>query len=334
MNQNPGVVHPERLTVEELLNTHGKVLRLKILAGSQGLKRSIEAMEVNRPGLALVGHLAHFRPERIQVLGRGEQSYLKQVSEADQLAAYKRICKYSKLPCFIITRQDGPQPSPKNRSLTARFAKICEQKGIPLLCTPLETADFIGELHSYLEDRLALCTYVHGVLVDVYGLGVLIEGKSGVGKSECALELLKRGHFFVADDLVRLKRLPGEVLTGSPAKREFGAYMEVRGLGVIDVNSLFGIGSAMDKTRVELAVTLELWRPGMRRDHYERIGLASRSQKILGIEVPHVLFPVFPGRNLAALIEVASLNQRLKGRGIHSAQVFQEKLLEKTSRSA
>ena len=338
------MIRPERLSVKELLSAHGGHLGLKLQAGEKGLTRAIEAMEVNRPGLALLGHLEHFRAERIQVLGRGEQSYLCQASPSALSSALGRIFNYSNLPCFVVTRNEpssrrapaGVDLRPSGRScsnsalLPGVFVRQCEQRGIPLLSTPLETAFFIGELHSYLEERLALAKYVHGVLVDVYGLGVLICGKSGVGKSECALELLKRGHFFIGDDLIQIKRLPGEILAGAAARREFSSYMEVRGLGIIDVKSFFGIGSVMDKTRVELAVTLELWNGGRRGGRYERVGLVEKTKNIFGMSVPHVVFPVFPGRNLAVLLEVASLNQRLKAKGINVARNFEEKLLEKT----
>lgn len=280
-------------------------------------------MEVNRPGLALMGHLEQFRSERIQVIGRGETSFLKK-SKSRQLRGYlSKIVQYKNLPCFVITC---------GIAAPVLLKQLCEEYGVPLLQTALETADFIGELHSYIEDCLAPSAYAHGVLVGVYGLGVLLRGKSGIGKSECALELLKRGHLFVADDLVKIKRLPGDILVGGPSRGDFGSYMEVRGLGVIDVKSLFGIGHVMDSFRIGLVVTLEMWRGGRAPRNFDRLGLVERTQEILGVKVPHIIFPVFPGRNLAILVEVASLNQELKNKGVYSAVEFEEKVLSKMTK--
>ncbi|MBI2070207.1 MAG: HPr(Ser) kinase/phosphatase [Elusimicrobia bacterium] len=310
------------LTVGELLTARGELLRIKVLAGRAGLNRAIRATEVNRPGLALLGHMERFRSERIQVIGRGEESVLRKLKAKQIEPVFARVLRYKNLPCFVITAGRVPPEM---------MLRMCDKAGVPVLQSSLDTAHFIGELHSHLEDHLAPSKYLHGVLVEVYGLGVLICGKSGAGKSECALELLKRGHFFIGDDLIRIKHLPGGVLIGEAARQEFGSYMEVRGLGIIDVKSLFGIGAVMDRTRVELVTTLEMWDGGRLSGNYERVGLSERTMTILGIGVSHVVFPVFPGRNLAILLEVASLNQRLKNKGVYSAREFEEKILEKTA---
>ncbi|MBI4064152.1 MAG: HPr(Ser) kinase/phosphatase [Elusimicrobia bacterium] len=310
------------LTVKELLQARGEALRLKVLAGSRGLERSVRAMEVNRPGLAFMGRMERFRAERIQIIGRGEESFLKRARIKTLLPVFKKILNYRSLPCFVVTGGLG---------IRREILDLCERQDVPVLATSLGSSQFIGELHSFLEDRLAPFKYFHGVLVEVYGMGVLIFGESGAGKSECALELLKRGHFFVADDLVKIKHLPGGVLVGEPAKKELGSYMEVRGLGVIEVKSLFGIGSVIEQTRLELVASLELWRGGRLYYKHDRVGTTERTKNILNVDVAHVQFPVFPGRNLASLIEVASLNQRLKNRGVHSAREFAAKILEKTA---
>jgi HPr kinase/phosphorylase len=199
---------------------------------------------------------------------------------------------------------------------------------VPLLRSKLDTATLVGELSELLEQKLAPTTTVHGVLVDVYGLGVLIQGEAGIGKSECALELLKRGHILVADDAVQIQHRRGAYLRGScpePLKH----YMEVRGLGVIDVKLLFGIGSILDRTRVELAIRLEPWNTNTQ---YDRTGLDSKKTTILGVDIPLIRIPVSPGRNLAVLIEVAALNQRLRSQGYFSAETFNDRLISRMQR--
>lgn len=311
------------LTVQELLETKAGLLKLQLIAGKKGVHRPIKAFEVNRPGLALLGQLDKFRAERVQVIGRGEAGLFQKTDPQVFVSNLKRLLSFKDLPCFLLTWNMAP---PKV------LRQLCERRGIPLLRSHLDTAHLVGELTTYLEERLAPVAYLHGVLVSVYGLGLLLQGESGIGKSECALELLKRGHLFVGDDLICVKRLPGEVLMGEAAKEEFNHYVEVRGLGIIDVKSLFGIGSVMDKAQVELIVNLDVWerRPPARK-HYERLGLTERTGSILGVPVARVNFPVYPGRNLAILIEVASLNQRLKNKGIYPAREFEAKLLKHTA---
>lgn len=312
-----------QLTVAEFLKEKSEFLKLRLIVGRKGTGRTIEAFEVNRPGLALAGYLNYFRAERIQVIGRGERDFIAKDVRGNIRETLSQMMSHKNLPCFVVTGNAEP---PKILS------DLCENYKIPLLAASWGTAHFLGELTPYLEDRLAPAQHFHAVLVDVYGLGVLILGQSGIGKSECALELLKRDHILISDDLVRVKRLPGEVLVGEPANPEFGRYLELRGLGIVDVSSLFGVGSVMEKTRLELAVTLEIvssLKP--RTSRYERIGLDEQKFNILGVDVPHVVFPVIPGRNLAILIEVAALNQRLKNQGVHSAKEFEKKLLKQVA---
>ena len=295
-----------------------------MIAGNSGVSRKIKAFEVNRPGLALLGHLEHFRSERVQVIGRGEEEFLSKAPPKKLKKNLSKILSFKDLPCVVLTWNANP---------SRLLKEVCEKYHVPILVSALGTANFVGELTPYLEDRLAPTQCIHGVLVDVYGLGVLIMGESGIGKSECALELLKRSHILISDDLVRVKRLPGEVIIGGPANHDFGHYMELRGLGIVNVRSLFGVGSVMEKSRIELAVTLDLMRSIKSSSRYERIGLDERKFPVLGVKLPHVVFPVVPGRNLAILIEVAALNQRLKNQGVHPAKEFQEKLLSKTAQS-
>ena len=223
---------------------------------------------------------------------------------------------YSDIPAVIVT--GGLKPLPSIRTPAAKPASTAGHG--------LDTSSFIRELTIFLDDKLAAITYVHGVLVSVYGLGVLIQGDSGVGKSECALELLKRGHILIADDVVEIKRRIGYMLVGNSPKN-IKHYMEVRGLGIIDVELLFGIGSILDQSLIEMHVKLESVASGVNLSDYDRTGLKSSEAMILEVPVPSLRLPVTPGRNLAVLIEVASLNQRLKNQGYFTAKKFNENLI-------
>ncbi|NNN04509.1 MAG: HPr(Ser) kinase/phosphatase [Elusimicrobia bacterium] len=304
------------LTVGDLLKEQGERLRLELLSGEKALARRISVADLNRPGLALSGFVERFRAERVQVFGAGEQAYC-QKSEAKRLAAdLSTMLSSPELPCVIVTH---------NAPIPAALAQACKKHGVPLLRSAFDTATLTRELAESLEARLAATTTIHGVLVDVYGLGVLIQGEAGIGKSECALELLKRGHILVADDVVQVQHRRGAYLRGTcpePLKN----YMEVRGLGVIDVKLLFGIGAILDRTRVELAIRLEPWSA---LSAVDRTGLETRKISILDVEIPLIRIPVSPGRNLAVLIEVASLNQRLRTQGYFSAETFNRRLIER-----
>lgn len=294
-------------------------MALRALSGSAQLGKRIAVPEVNRPGLALSGFLEHFRAERIQIIGRGEHDYCEQAEPKPLLENLTRMLSFPEVPCLVVTR--GQKPA---RALS----EACRRAGVPLLRSALDTATFVGELSAFLEDRLAPTTTVHGVLVDIYGLGVLIQGDSGIGKSECALELLKRGHILVSDDVVEVRHKRGGMLVGvcpEPLKH----YMEVRGLGIIDVKLLFGIGSILNQSRIELVVYLEHLE---RAADVDRVGLESRTVKVLDVELPMLRIPVSPGRNLAVLIEVAALDQRLRGQGYFAARNFNEQLIRRMAR--
>jgi len=235
--------------VSDLLREQRDNLKLELIAGEKSLNRRIQVMELNRPGLALSGFLDHFRPERIQIIGFGEQAYCLKTPRRRLTTALEAMLEPRELPCLIMTH---------NLKTPGVLAAVCRKNGVPLLRSSLDTAALVGELSDVLEEKLAPATTVHGVLVDIYGLGVLIQGEPGIGKSECALELLKRGHILVADDAVEIQHRRGALLRGAcpePLKH----YLEVRGLGIIDVKLLFGIGSIMDHTRIELSIHLESW---------------------------------------------------------------------------
>jgi len=304
------------LTVGSLLKEQGDRLRLELVTGEKALAREIKVSELNRPGLALSGFLDHFRAERVQIIGIGEQSYCLKAQPRKLSAALASMLESRELPCLVMTH---------NLKTPTALVQACRKHGVPLLRSKLDTATLVSELSEILEAKLAASTTVHGVLVDIYGLGVLIQGEAGIGKSECALELLKRGHILIADDAVQIQHRRGGYLRGTcpePLKH----YMEVRGLGVIDVKLLFGIGSILDRTRIELAIRLEPWSQGA---HYDRTGLDTQKTSILDVEIPLIRIPVSPGRNLAVLIEVAALNQRLRTQGYFSAETFNEKLISR-----
>jgi HPr kinase/phosphorylase len=306
------------ITVEQLIEAKGKDLSLMLLSGAQNTKREIIKASVNRPGLALDGHLENFRAEIIQIIGRGEYAFCANLRAAVLKANFLKMLSADTVPCVIVTAG--------MKVLPGIFA-ACKEKGVPLLTTSLDTATFVSELVAYLDDCLSPRTHVHGVLVKVSGMGVLIRGDAGIGKSECALELIKRGHILVADDVVEIQRKRGGILTGScpPMLKH---YMEVRGLGILDIELLFGVGSSLDNTTVEMEVNLV----APTGTYIDRLGIEQQTNTILGAEISSLTIPVTPGRNLAVLIEVAALNQRLKGQGIITAQEFNKKLLERMKR--
>jgi HPr kinase/phosphorylase len=309
-------VHAAELTIGDLLKEQGERLRLELIAGEKSVGRKILVADLNRPGLALSGFLDHFRAERVQVFGAGEQAYCSKSEPKKLVESLSAMLSASEMPCIIVTH-NAPMPP--------ALVQVCKKHGVPLIRSAYDTATLTGELSEALESRLAPTTTVHGVLVDVYGLGVLIQGEAGIGKSECALELLKRGHILVADDIVQIQHRRGGVLRGycpEPLKN----HMEVRGLGVIDVKLLFGIGAIIDRTRIELAIRLEPWNASALVD---RTGLENRKLSVLDVEIPLIRIPVSPGRNLAVLIEVASLNQRLRSQGYFSAETFNKRLIER-----
>jgi HPr kinase/phosphorylase len=277
------------ITVQELLREKGAELTLEAVAGREGLGRVIRVSEVNRPGLALAGYFEYFRGERIQIFGMGESAYMDTLSNARRMEVLEQFFSARTLPCAITTH---------GRTPPLEMVEQANRHSTPLITCPMATGILIEELAAYLEESLAPLTTLHGVLVDVYGLGVLIVGVSGIGKSECALELLKRGHILVADDVVEIKHKPGAILVGhcNPLLKH---HMEVRGLGIIDVTKIFGVSSVIEQSKIELVVRLEA---DDKTQDYERVGLEQRSTEILGVKVPEAVIPVRPGRNVAILV--------------------------------
>ncbi len=287
-------------------------LPLELVAGADGLDRLISSPYIQKTGLALAGFDEYLRSGRILIFGESEIRYLESLQPAPRTAALVHALARD-IPCILMT--GGFEPPPE-------LPLEAERARVPLLATPLPTPTAIAKVTALLEDALAERSIVHAVLMDILGLGVLIVGESGIGKSECALDLVVRGHRLIADDTVELRRRAESILIGTcPELTRY--HMEVRGLGVINIKDLFGVASTRSSKRVELVVQLERWEPGM---PYERLGLDDQSYEILGLHIPLIRMPVAPGRNVAILVEVAARNQLLRSRGHHAARTFAARL--------
>ena len=287
-------------------------LPLELLAGVDGINRVITSPHIQKTGLALAGFHEYLKAGRVLIFGESEIRYLESLAPAARSTAL-RLALTLDVPCVVITGGFVPPP---------QLAVEAERARLPLLKTAVATPTAIAKLSSLLEDSLAERTMLHAVLMDVLGLGVLIAGESGIGKSECALDLIVRGHRLVADDTVEIRRRQETILIGAcPELTQH--HMELRGLGVINVKELFGIASTRSSKRVELVVQLERWDP---RREYERLGLDDEHFDILGLRIPLIRMPVAPGRNIAILVEVAARNQLLRMRGHHAARELAKRL--------
>jgi HPr kinase/phosphorylase len=299
------------VTVRLVLHESGSVLRLHLAAGRSGLDRQIHLSRVQRPGLALTGFTDYLRYGRVQIVGGSEVSYLAKLPAGRRKAILARLAK-ADITCFVVT---------KGLAVPPELLAAAEANGVPLLTTPLQSTEFIKQLTSYLDQRLAQRTLLHAVLLDVFGLGVLVMGESGIGKSECALELIDRGHRLVADDVVELMRTADALVGSSPDLTR--NHMEIRGVGVLNIKDLYGVSSIGTPRRVELVVGLERWEAGR---EYDRLGLRDEKFSLLGLDVPLIRMPVAPGRNIALLVEVAARNQLLKFRGYDAARRLAEQV--------
>ena len=281
-------------------------LPLELLAGARGLDRPITNPYIQKTGLALAGFHEYLQAGRVLIYGESEVRYLEGLEPSVRREALARSLATA-VPCVLLT--GGLEPPPD-------LVDEAERAGVPLLTTRVGTATAIGKLTALLEDRLAVRETIHGVLLDILGLGVLMVGESGIGKSECALDLVVRGHRLVADDTVEVRRRAASIVVGSCPELT-RHHMELRGLGVINLRDLFGVASTRTSKRVELVVQLERWDP---RREYERLGLDEQFFDLLGLRIPLIRMPVAPGRNLAILVEVAARNQLLRTRGINAAR--------------
>lgn len=287
-------------------------LKLELIAGAEGQGKKIVIPRIQKPGLALTGDPVHLHVGRVQVFGKPEISYLESLPTKKMSDIVTKMCK-PELACIIVTC--GLKPP-------SHMTKICEERNIPLFITNLLTFTFINRINRFLEDHLTASTCIHGVLVDVFGVGILIIGRSGIGKSELALDLILRGHRLIADDIINIKKRPPATLYGTSSEI-IKYHMEIRGLGIINIKDLFGIAATRDRKLIELVIELEEWNPGQT---YDRLGIDENQYNLLGVRIPFIRIPVRPGRNIAAIVEIAARNQLLKLGGHYSAREFQEQL--------
>lgn len=306
--------------VRELLGPELSDLGLRVRCGAKSLGNRIINPRVQKPGLAFAGHYPYIRAGRAQIIGQSELEFLDTLSEDTCNERFEHITKLP-VPVFIVTK--GLEPP-------ARLLELCEEGEIPLLSSGSLSSVVIKEVSYFLEDHLVPSTAMHGVLLEVYGLGVLLIGDSGVGKSECALDLITRGHSLVADDRVTIKRYPHGDLMGS-SEGPLHHHMEVRGLGIVNVHDLFGLAAVRDRKSIDLVVELESWDEAKA---YDRLGLDETVFPILDTPCPYIKMPVALGRNLSILVEVAARNHVLKLRGHHSAREFARRLEEEIAAKA
>ncbi|XRJ09905.1 HPr(Ser) kinase/phosphatase [Bacillus subtilis] len=287
---------------------------LELISGEEGINRPITMSDLSRPGIEIAGYFTYYPRERVQLLGKTELSFFEQLPEEEKKQRMDSLCT-DVTPAIILSR-DMPIPQ--------ELIDASEKNGVPVLRSPLKTTRLSSRLTNFLESRLAPTTAIHGVLVDIYGVGVLITGKSGVGKSETALELVKRGHRLVADDCVEIRQEDQDTLVGN-APELIEHLLEIRALGIINVMTLFGAGAVRSNKRITIVMNLELWEQGKQ---YDRLGLEEETMKIIDTEITKLTIPVRPGRNLAVIIEVAAMNFRLKRMGLNAAEQFTNKLAD------
>ena len=300
------------LPVEELLRRKREALALELLTEERGLSRPITGPEISSPGLALTGYTERFPSERVQVLGETEIAFLQSLEADRREQAIESFLSFDMPVVFITKSQEAPPP----------LLEIANRRGIPVIRTALKTSDFYNRVKPFLEERFAPRTTVHGSMADVYGVGLLFVGQSGIGKSEAVLDLIERGHRLVADDVVHVIRRGHEVLIGRGHELQ-RHHMEIRGVGIIDVAALFGIRAIRQQKRIEVVVQLEVWNE---RGSYDRTGLERRTADLLGVTIPQVVVPLNPGKNITVIAEVVAMNHLLRYAGIDSAALFDQSL--------
>jgi len=301
------------ITVQELIEDTGHALEIAVISGLSGVSRRIYNPRIQKLGLVITGYMLYLHPHRVQILGNTEISYLRSLPDDASKKIIREFCTQEVI-CFVVTR---------GLKVPQYLLDETERKGIPLLRTRLVTSVFIERITRFLEEKLAPSTTVHGVLMDVLGVGILIVGRAGIGKSESALELITRGHKLVVDDLVKVKKMGALLLVGE-APPMIKNLLEIRGVGIVDIGRLFGISAVQSTKEIDLVVELVDWEEKM---DLERLGLKEEKYRLLGVDLPIVRIPMSAGRNVSAIIELACRNHILKKQGIFTASDLEEKIL-------
>jgi HPr kinase/phosphorylase len=303
------------LTLRELLARRGDPLQLESLTGELGLDRPLPDEEIASPGLALAGYTARFNPARLHVFGETELTYLAAREPADRQRALEDFFAFD-LPCVFVT---------KGQTVPAEMLELARARSVPVLRSTLKTAEFYRRIKPLLEEAFAPRTTLHGSLADVYGVGLLFVGRSGIGKSECVLDLVERGHRLVADDVVQVIQRGEEVLIGRGHELA-GHHMEIRGIGLVDIPALFGVRSVRQQKRIEVVVQLEDWETARDQD---RTGLLHQETEILGVRLPKVIVALNPGKNITVISEVVAMMHLLRYSGVDVAAAFNERLIKR-----
>lgn len=303
----------ETITVKQFYDIYGEELGLRLVAGEPGLKRIIPEPTVNRPGLVLAGFFRYFSHKRVQVFGNAESFYLKSLSSEQRADAYQRLFSF-RMPCVVFSRNLHPDDM---------FLGIAEKNKVPIFRCPMATVRFINQATLALETLFAPRSTEMGSMVDILGIGVIIKGESGIGKSECVLALIERGHSLVSDDITRITLIEGHDILGTSHDLTRN-HMEVRGIGIINVQAMFGVRAIRREKRVDLVVSLKPWEEV---EDVDRLGMEQQFTEILGIKVPHIIIPVRPGRDIARLVEVAAFHTKLKSIGYNPAKELDDRLM-------
>jgi HPr kinase/phosphorylase len=301
------------LTVRDLFARKSEALQLEILTGEIGLDRTITVPEISSPGLVLAGFTKRFLGKRLHVLGETELVYLKSLTREQQRASLETLMSYE-LPCLFVT---------KGQAVPKILVTVAKEREVPVLRSKLKTAEFYRRIGPYVAEIFAAATTLHGSLADVYGVGLLFVGRSGIGKSECVLDLVERGHRLVADDVVHVSQRGADVLIGK-AHELAHRYMEIRGVGIVDVSALFGIRAVRQQKRIEVVVQLADWESAEEAD---RTGLDQQTTTILDVELPKVVIPLNPGKNITVISEVVAMHHLLRYSGVDPAKEFNKRLL-------
>lgn len=306
------------LTVGKLFDIKQKDMVFTLISKKKGLTKEITTPELSRPGLAFAGFTGTYAYDRIQVLGETEVQYLKSLEPSVRYDKIKGLFSQFDIPCFIISKGLFP---------TKELVFLADEHNIPVIQSRMTTIDLYHALTNFLQDWFAPSKSIHGTLVDVFGVGILVTGQSGIGKSECALELVSRGHRLISDDVVHIKKKMNIIM--GEANMQLGHFMEIRGIGLLDIETMFGIRAIRIQKRIETQVELIPWRHNM---DYERIGLKERYNRILDTEIPIIYLPVSPGKSIAAIVEVIAMNHMLKVYGHNAAEVFNERVQKEIER--